>query len=634
MPTFLYMGLQQATTKVFDLWGGSSNNLDPGPNPWSLGFDDSAWPVSANPTVAAVYHVRPTTAIVSMQGVLPTGAQAIAPRVTPADPTESWWWRAHFTLPAAPYQFFVDEEYAAADPVYFGSVGPSLWINGHFITSPRAMPQYLVAGDNLIAGLVNPAPFYLSNWAGTAWGTVRLTFSLPDPSGQVYSWGTITPGVNDKGVLGLGDSGTHLRPTPVLGAPTDVVKVVSNGKTTLMLTSQGDVWSNGDNSTGLLGTQASTDTDEHPTPTRIVFSASNSPQPYDPLEPSLIVDIGIGEDCAVALDSSGFIWSWGPNTHGSFGRSDWPISFTVPQMNSGQPFIGRHVSVGKNFVVVAIEPAPAAFNTAQGRAAGQDTYGQLGIGSSGADQTTWGALSIGNFPNGATAANNELVEISAGDDGTLFRFGNGQVLGCGRAEFGALGAPAYAAGTGANKIVATPLLVRSGANAIRHAGPISVLGTGENAVVFGDGTPYGGAGDADGTVIYGTTGASEGVVQRDFAFDSFFQVGLANISGGSQNTPYSVGASRAVFAAIADKFIFTGNGADIGQSSERLYTWGWGGAGQMGSSVDPTTNRIPVWLNGLTGVVSGTVAEACMFAISTVLTVTRRGRSYGQIVGD
>lgn len=596
MPSFQYFVPLQATTKVLSLWNGSSNNAPPA-NWETPGFNDSGWSASSNPTNTTV--------------TLPSGAEALAPWTTAPDRRAEFLLRTHFTAPALPpWQHYFVEVYQSGGPY----IGDNEFINGtQWTGSVAAMlldAELNMGADNVVAFRANAANV-ANYWPASneGWMSFRWIFYTPDAGGQAYGWGTVTTSVNDKGVLGVGDASTHLTPTACAAVPTNIVKIVSNGKTTLFLTATGDVWSTGDASTGLRGT-GSTDSSVHATPTMIL---------------SLCSDISIGQDCALALLRNADLHGWGPNASGSLGRGN-----TTAQ--ASPTIIATNVtlmSAGKNFSVIMTGGVV--------KSAGDNTYGQLGQSTSGAAVTTYTNVTTTNFPVGFAP-----VDLVAGDDQLLLVFdvtGGSVVLGAGRAEFGSLGDGPYASGTGAHKIVTVAADIGFGpyTNPVKgqtvQAGLVTFFQDTSSTTVLGDGTPYGGAGDdgydpSDGSyghspsiAVYGT-GAGNGVLTPDgsnlFAVD-----GLAVCSGGSNN-PSTAGNSKAVFAAFGYHV--------SGVSDGKLYTWGWGGAGQMGSGADPTTNIAPISVNGLTGVVGATVAEAVMFAIATVI-VTARRFSYAAVIG-
>src|SRR3954463_16361542 len=156
MPTFQYVGLQQTTTKVLDLWNGASNNAPPA-NWFTTGFDDSAWPASVNPNIPAVGvfsgRYNPTLAVCNTTNGLPADAQPIAPWTTPPSVSASFVLRAHMTMPAD-WDFYFFEEFRAnpllvAEETSYGFF--PVWINGTSCTTWAEVGAQFVVGDNVLA---------------------------------------------------------------------------------------------------------------------------------------------------------------------------------------------------------------------------------------------------------------------------------------------------------------------------------------------------------------------------------------------------------------------------------------------------------------------------------------------------
>lgn len=622
MPTFLDFPSTQASTKVLTLWTGATN-IAPPTNWDQPGFDDSAWPLSSNPTVQAgppqpAWQGTTVEAISPYAGFMP-------------DNRVKFLVRAHFTFPDVPYRyywtFFNDGDSNASD---------TLTINGHGVgnpTNPLAAQNieangYLNPGvDNLVAYAVNsnifgsnPA-YWVTKASSEGWAAFLWRFFIPDTGGHVYSWGTPVLGGSDQGVLGVNDTLLHLTPTAVdetnVVEPGTFVKVASNGKTTLMLTAMGDLYACGDNSTNLFGRGALTASSSIPVPiTAFGVPGTNTAD---------VTDISIGDDCAMARTRDGLVYAWGPNAHGSFGRGNTTGSTTPVSVQSADV-----IAVGKNHAIIATLNVNGG-NSNSISAAGSNTYGEIGNAASGADVLSWTAVGM---PVG-TPATTRFIDLSAGDgqsmaltfqvsDTTWHRYG------WGRGVFGSLGFNVYNTGTGVDHIRTSATQIGTSLQEvfeIRQAGSVSFelvnSPSGVGAGVWGDGVPYGGAGDFDGTTRYGqSAGTDEGEVILYNPFPNHNAGSFAYVSGGSQNA-FVLNDARAVFSAV---------GLDA-----LLYTWGYGAYGQMGSGTDPTTNIAPVSINNLTSVLAATVAEQIMFAISTVapvVVVTTRARSYAQIIGD
>lgn len=666
MPTFTYVASTQSTARVFNFWDGANNSNDPGPDFLAASYDDSAWPISSAPDATN------NGGNLGLGRIFPFGqtseyapTEPCAPWVTPPDDSAGFVLRCHFDAPASPYVPYLLEVYMAGFLV--GNV-QHLAINGEdigpvFFQSWKAVPTYLTSGSNVIAMSTTAGPtttIWPSTPAMEGWLAWRMTYYIPDPISKVWAWGTVTSSVNDKGVLGIGDTATYLVPTAVSGLPIDgASKVVSNGKTTLVLTRDGEVYGCGDNSGGMALGNGSTDTDPHPSFTQITslhFGRTSIPSDRG-MNYAGIRDIAIGGDAAIAVDRGGQLIVWGPNASGAASGGSTPV--LTPGMPAETAFInaGTRVSSGKNFSAAIGSGAADAFG---GRpiACGDNTYGQLGRGTSGTTGELWDAVDTTFFP-----ATYTCVDVSAGDDQlimeiteTSFFGASNYYMGCGRGEYGSLGGARngasndwfYVMGTGASKINATPR--RSWQQTavptqpwprFQTCGPMllallnqSFIGdNNDNAgIMWGDGVPVGGAADssapdrigvAANTAIYGK-GTYVGNDYSDLETDAFFTSlrpirHLAHYSG-VQN-PYAAGTSKAVGAVIMD--------------DGTLYTWGYGGYGQMGDGFTTVTNLVPANVNGLEDVLYAEVAFQVMFAIATTVlpVVTARGRSFAMVIG-
>jgi hypothetical protein len=633
----------RATVKVWDTVGGTVD--PPGGSAWrEVGYDDSGWDDPVLPTFTNTDDPNAEPQAYTTNGYGPHDTpEAFAPwstppAGTPTNPTQ-FLWRWHIDVPDASWFPFRIELYSwfSSALLVYGNNDRTVLTTITFGSEEDAFASALPFTPGTSLTLIGTDTFDSGFGIADMWDAARIVFYQPDSisSGVANAWGTPALSGSDHGVLGVGDTTAHLIPTICTGGLTNVASIASNGKTTLFLTADGSIYGMGDNSQGMALADGTTDTLDHSTPTLLSYGLWDFP----------FQDVSIGQECAFALDRAGNVWGWGPNTSGSLGLGN-TTSRTTPTLITAD---ANAISCGKNFSAFATYSGATA-NFARVTTAGDNSYGQLG------DGTTSNAISGTHFDlTSPTSALNMIVsQVSAGEDQLLVlasdNFNQGYVYGCGRAEYGSLGWTAWNTGSGAHKIKTTPtsISVPIVVVQVEQAGPLSFFHAGTldyEIAVFGDGTPYGGSGD-DGfnpatstwqnyppTTIYGTgTHTAAGhVYQHVLSFFSFpfTCLGIASSGAGSQN-PYSVGNSEAVFAA----FGLTNDGTTF---DDLLYTWGWGGAGQMGSGADPTTNPAPVSINGLTGVIGVCVAEGIMFAISTigaVPTLRRGSRAFAQVIGD
>ncbi|HYW89274.1 MAG TPA: hypothetical protein VFB50_15995 [Chloroflexota bacterium] len=585
-------------------------------------------------------------------GMVETWAWSVNPTVTLALPVMTW----------LPNLIYPDLTTANA----YGSVWFYPWINVDQGATTLVTPGLLV-GTLVWDGSLGYLDF---------WRTSRLVFFQLDglPSGSVAAWGTPTLGASDVGAMGTGIANSPSY-TPVLTlAPSNTAKVVSNGKTTIFLTADGKLYGCGDNSQGMLGI-GTTDSSDHSTPIRLgtvgtgggVYAGVND---FDSAGVAFH-DVSIGGDCVLALDRGGHVYGWGPNALGSLGRYNYtagvvqPTPTTVGLTSSSSEIIALSISTGKNFSVVASMTTNSGTNkTNLLYASGDNTYGQFGNGTT-TSATNWTA-------SYATPIYASLVyvaaQLSCGEDVTWLLFG--RVYGAGRGEWGNLGWDVYGtSGVGIHKIQSTFHNDSNtlGATQVEPIGPLVFMltaGPGAAAAigVWGDGTPYGGDGSNawNGYLTVGTPPATriwgqqdsgpsflnqiEGEVIIGSSFGSFDPnnvylpflqpvTGIASSGGGSTN-PYSLGASQVAYAAWGFRTPTTGS-SDIGPSDGLLYTWGWGGAGQMGNGLTAATNIKPISQNGLTSVIGACFTAGIAFAISGGIGPARavsRGLSRVQVI--
>lgn len=150
-------------------------------------------------------------------------------------------------------------------------------------------------------------------------------------SGQVYSWGR-----NDQGQLGRSaHPASDWRPGKVQGL-TDIVQVAAGENFALALDGSGRVHAWGYAANGALGDGPVTD-EYRGTPAVI-------PGLYN------IVKVAAGSYHAVALDSSGQIWTWGAGTYGALGLGD-QDDRTEPNLVSIPDVVVSDIAAGDSFTL-------------------------------------------------------------------------------------------------------------------------------------------------------------------------------------------------------------------------------------------------------------------------------------------
>lgn len=195
-------------------------------------------------------------------------------------------------------------------------------------------------------------------------------------AGSAYAWGD-----NSFGQLGLGDISAKLTPTR-FSTPAGVsFTAVSGGGTWgVALDHAGDAWAWGDNGSGQLGDGT---TQQRPVPGRISMPAGVT-----------FTRISAGYDHALALDSTGRVWSWGGNSNGQLGDGSAVASRSAP-VAVAMPAGVTVTTVAAGFLTsYALDSAGHAW------AWGYDGLGQLGDGST----TTTDTPVAVSMPAGVTFA--------------------------------------------------------------------------------------------------------------------------------------------------------------------------------------------------------------------------------------
>jgi alpha-tubulin suppressor-like RCC1 family protein len=236
-------------------------------------------------------------------------------------------------------------------------------------------------------------------------------------SGTLYTWGY-------QGTLGV-DSTTAFPPRVTLHNGVlqgkDVVNVQAGGGFTIALTSDGKVYSWGDNGYGCLGTG-----------TTIEFSAI--PVAVDTsgaLAGIVVSDIAASSTIVAVLSDSGTMFMWGANNNGQLGIGS-TIDMFAPQIlnNASSPMTGKRI------IKIAITEA-ASFALTQDNKLyswGSQSNGLLGDGVPGFTYTTFPGLVNTTLLNGKI-----IVSIKAGGSSAALLTSDGLLFAWGDNLFGAAG---------------------------------------------------------------------------------------------------------------------------------------------------------------------------------------------------
>ena len=188
-----------------------------------------------------------------------------------------------------------------------------------------------------------------SNWVYASAGT-DISFAI-NSKGELYSWGT-----DIFGALGLG-YGAYRRNIPSrIGYDSNWFKVSTNRYYAIAINTKGELFSWGNNSSGVLGLGNS---NNYPIPKR-VGSDSN------------FFEIAAGREHGLAVKSTGELYGWGSNVYGELGIGGIKLSGYMPTR------IGKN----SNWISVTAGNSSSMALTSNGElySFGRNVYGLLGVG--------------------------------------------------------------------------------------------------------------------------------------------------------------------------------------------------------------------------------------------------------------
>ena len=198
-----------------------------------------------------------------------------------------------------------------------------------------------------------------------------------DKEGNVWAWGR-----NGNGQLGNGTSSSYSSaPVRVCDPehPTDAskglvaLKVAGGGAHSLAIDRDGDTWAWGFNSYGQLGNNVTSGFEgANPVPVRV----RDPNNPDDTSKNLKSVQISAGFEHSIAIDAQGNTWSWGWNYWGELGQNTTNQDILSPARvynpdNPSIPFKASQVSAGYD-TSLAVDTNGIAWSW------GRNTYGQLG----------------------------------------------------------------------------------------------------------------------------------------------------------------------------------------------------------------------------------------------------------------
>ena len=237
--------------------------------------------------------------------------------------------------------------------------------------------------------------------------------------GEVWSWGA-----NWDGQLGLGHTETVLSPTKVtLPLNAQVIHIAAGEESSFAITEDGQVWSWGSNSYGVLGGVSNYSSIVIPTSITEQFDGETITQIFAPR--------GWGYQ-VFAIDLNGQLWAWGRNNVGQLA-----IDVNAGTYNSTPPTRVNFDFNGERVVRIS----PGCYHTLALTESGQLwSWGQSSAGQLGTGVWDWPASTSGfNWVPQQVFTLSPVTSISAGTAHSLFTTNDGNTWAMGRNHRGQLG---------------------------------------------------------------------------------------------------------------------------------------------------------------------------------------------------
>ncbi|XP_054837874.1 RCC1 and BTB domain-containing protein 2 isoform X4 [Eublepharis macularius] len=199
-------------------------------------------------------------------------------------------------------------------------------------------------------------------------------------AGEVYTWGH-----NSYNQLGNGTTNHSTIPCQVSTNLVNkkVIEVACGSHHSMVLTSDGEVYTWGYNNAGQVGSGS---TANQPIPRRVTSCLQNK----------IAVNIACGQMCSMAVIENGEIYGWGYNGNGQLGLGNSDSQPTPCRIAALQGIRAKRVACGFAHTLVLTDEG-------QLYAWGANSYGQLGTGK----------RSNQSYPAPVTVAKDRLVEVAA-----------------------------------------------------------------------------------------------------------------------------------------------------------------------------------------------------------------------------
>jgi alpha-tubulin suppressor-like RCC1 family protein len=282
----------------------------------------------------------------------------------------------------------------------------------------------------LVSALDGVANIVASSTSGYAGANNLEQTILLDDTGNVWACGA-----NGEGRFGLGDTKDRYIPTIVttnIYSGVSITEVSTGGSASLVLDSTGQIWGAGNNSDYRIG--------------NLSGSTAGTNSTFIPTYPGTqgqytFTSIDVGEECSLALEDNGRIWSTGSNTDGRAGQgglsgvNGWTL---CPDGTTTSPALSE-VSITQ--ICTGERHSMALDTTGNVWTTGDGTYGALGHGDTSDRLYFERVTSNVNRASGVT-----ITKIAAGVNRSHLLDTNGRMWGSGWNTNGDFGQPPYVGG--------------------------------------------------------------------------------------------------------------------------------------------------------------------------------------------
>jgi alpha-tubulin suppressor-like RCC1 family protein len=221
-------------------------------------------------------------------------------------------------------------------------------------------------------------------------------------TGVLRAWGR-----NDSGQLGDNSTTNRTWSVAVLTTTglTNVVAADAGYAHSIALKSDGTVWAWGNNASGQVGDNSTTN---RLTPVRVT--------PAAPVYPSTFKAVAAGTNHSLALRNDGTVWAWGANIDGQLGTGNTTSSLVPVQVVGLPPSLTvSAITAGQGFSAVLLSDGTV-------RVWGRADQGQLGNDDDADSLTPIEPIGLGDNVISLTAGDNHILALKS--DGTVWGWGS------------------------------------------------------------------------------------------------------------------------------------------------------------------------------------------------------------------